>query len=442
MKKIFLLAGIIFPKLIFSQTASAADSTEKWSWHFQFTGIMQGHPGVHAPYGGQNSLDSVREKAFSVTSTFYLGRRLWKNGEFYVNPEIAGGKGISSALGIAGFTNGECFRIGDPSPALYFARIFLRQNFALGDEKEWNDADANQLAGWVPKKRITLTAGKFSIADVFDCNSYSHDPRTQFMNWALMSAGAWDYPANTRGYTWGFMLEYHLPMFAARFSETMVPKYANGSVFDQNLAKARGETVELEKSFGKEGSKMIIRVLGFRNLSRAGNYRDAINQFYAGDTAALFINNLPAYGGKKCGMSVNVEQQLCNGNMGLFLRGSRNDGHTATWVFTEIDYNMQIGIQCEGKWWKRAGDVMGAAVTVNGISKDHRDFLNAGGYGFIIGDGKLPVYQEEIISEVYYSAQVTKNFWLSLDYQYVQHPAYNPQRGPVHVWGVRGHVYF
>lgn len=438
MKKIISLCFLATAGALSAQT----DSIEKWSWHFQFTGIMQGHPGFHAPYAGQNSLDSVREKAFSVTSTFYLGRRLWKNGEFYLNPEIAGGKGISSALGIAGFTNGECFRIGDPSPALYLARIMLRQNFALGDEKEWREANANQLAGSIPKKRITVTAGKFSIADMFDCNSYSHDPRTQFMNWALMSNGAWDYPANTRGYTWGFAAEYIQPGFAARISETMVPKYANGSVFDHNLSKARGETIELEKTFGKEGDEFTIRVLGFRNLSRAGNYENAIMQYHLGNDSSLNVNSLTTYGGQKYGFGINMETSFLDGNLGIYTRYSWNDGHTATWVFTEIDENIQTGITVNGKLWKRPNDVFGVAGTNSAISKQHRDFLNTGGYGFLIGDGKLPHYANENITEIYYSAQITENFWLSLDYQFVQNPAYNHDRGPVHVWGVRGHVYF
>jgi high affinity Mn2+ porin len=437
MKKLFFSFALISSQLIFAQT----DSTEKWSWHFQFTGIMQGHPGFHAPYAGQNSLDSVREKAFSVTSTFYLGRRLWKGGEFYFNPEIAGGKGISSALGIAGFTNGECFRIGDPSPALYIARVFLRQTIVLGHDSEWAESDANQLAGWTPKYGLIITAGKFSIADVYDCNSYSHDPRTQFMNWSLMSNGAWDYPANTRGYTWGFIADWkHGPM-NIRLSGTMLPKEANGSVFDHNLSKANGESVEIERRWGKENHAGSIRVLAFRNLSRAGNYQNSILQYHLGNDSSLNVNTLSTYGGMKYGFGINAEQQL-NAHVGLFLRAGWNDGKTATWVFTEIDQNVQGGIQVDGSYWKRKDDVFGAAFSVNGISKDHIDFLNTGGYGFIIGDGKLPHYGMEEIAETYYSAQLAKNLWLSLDYQFVNHPAYNMDRGPVHVWAVRGHVAF
>jgi len=435
--KHYLIVMLLGSASLFAQT----DSTEKWSWHYQFTGIMQGHPGFHAPYAGQNSLDSVREKAFSVTSTFYFGRRLWKGGEFYLNPEIAGGKGISSALGIAGFTNGECFRIGDPSPAIYLARVFLRQTISIGEEKEWTESDANQLAGWTPKNAFIFTAGKFSIADVYDCNSYSHDPRTQFMNWSLMSNGAWDYPANTRGYTWGFMADLkHGPM-DIRLSGTMLPKSANGSVFDQNLSKAHGESVEIERRWGKEGHAGSVRVLAFRNLSRAGNYKDAILQYHLGNDSSLNVNTLSMYGGKKYGFGINAEQQL-NPHIGIFMRAGWNDGQTATWVFTEIDQNVQAGIQIDGSYWKREDDVFGAAFSMNGISKDHQDFLNTGGYGFIIGDGKLPHYAMEEIAETYYSAQITSNLWLSLDYQFVNNPAYNSDRGPVHVWAVRGHVSF
>jgi high affinity Mn2+ porin len=437
MKKFLLLPGILFSFFLSAQT----DSTEKWSWHYQFTGIMQGHPGFHASYAGQNSLDTVREKAFSVTSTFFLGRRLWKGGEFYLNPEIAGGKGISSALGIAGFTNGECFRIGDPSPAIYLARVFLRQNFALGKDKEWNEADANQLAGFIPANRLTITAGKFSIADIYDNNSYSHDPRTQFMNWSLMSNGAWDYPANTRGYTWGVIAGLTYSSWSVRLSETMIPKTANGSVFDHNLAKANGASLEIERRWGKKDREGAVRLLGFSNASRAGNYRHAIDQLVNGVDSSMNVNTLSVYGGRKSGFGINAEQAL-NAHVGIFMRAGWNDGKTATWVFTEIDQNVQAGIQVDGSYWKRKNDVFGAAFSMNGISKDHIDFLNHGGYGFIIGDGKLPHYGMEQIAEAYYAAQLADNLWLSADYQFVNNPAYNKDRGPVHVWAIRGHVAF
>jgi high affinity Mn2+ porin len=423
--------------------ATENDTLEKWSYHFQFTGIAQGHAAFPAPYSGDNSLNSEQEKAFSVTSTLFLGRKLWKGAAFYFNPEMAGGKGISSALGIAGFTNGECFRIGDPSPAIYVARAFLRQHVAIGNGiHKTRTAEANQLGGeLIPESRITITAGRFSVVDVYDNNSYSHDPRTQFMNWALMSNGAWDYPANTRGYTYGIILELVKPTWAVRFSETMLPTKANGSAMDENIGKARGETLELEKDFTVNGHPGAVRLLAFRNLSRAGNYRHATNLYYSTRDTSLNVNTLTAYGGQKYGAALNAELEL-NSNIGVFAKASWNDGKTATWVFTEIDASASAGIQIKGSKWKRPKDVIGIAGLMNGLSKDHWDFLNAGGYGFLIGDGKLPHYGAETIGELYYSMQLTTSLWVSADYQYVQNPAYNRDRGPVHVYAIRGHVEF
>ncbi len=442
LKRIPLYILLIFIA-ISAQAGNGKDSIEKWSYHFQFTGIMQGHPAFSAPYSGKNSLSNEQENAFSVTSTLYLGRKLWKGASFYFNPEVAGGKGISSATGIAGFTNGECFRIGDPTPALYVARAYLRQYIAIGKGgKDTMKADMNQLGGErVPSSCIAITAGKFSIADMYDCNSYSHDPRTQFMNWALMSNGAWDYPANTRGYAYGIVIELLKPTWAIRVSETMLPEKANGNVMDQNVAKARGETIELEKHFFINGRKGAVSVLAFRNLSRAGNYENAIAKLYSGVDTSLNVNSDTVYGGQKYGFGINIEQELTK-DISLFARASWNDGKTASWVFTEIDQSASIGLTIAGRKWKRPNDIIGVAGVINGISNEHWDFLSVGGYGFIIGDGRLRHYGSENIGEVYYSIQLNKSLWLTADYQYVQNPAYNRERGPVSVWGVRGHVEF
>jgi high affinity Mn2+ porin len=445
-KKWKLLIWIILLNqyLIFSQQNNdSINKIEKWSYHFQFTGIMQGHSTFHALYSGQNSLSTEQESAFSITSTLFLGRKLWKGASLYFNPEIAGGKGIGNTLGIAGFTNGECYRIGDPTPALYIARAFIRQHIAIGkNDSQKLDGDINQLGGeQIPTSRITITAGRFSIADVYDCNSYSHDPRTQFMNWGLMSNGAWDYPANTRGYTYGFILELIKPTWAIRVSETMVPQRANASVMDENISKARGETIELEKDFKIKGHPGVIRILAYRNLSRAGNYENTISLYKSGVDTSLNVNTLTTYGAQKYGFGINAEQEL-TANLGIFLRAGWNDGKTASWAFTEIDQSASIGINIKGVKWKRPNDVIGIAGLINGISTQHWDFLNFGGYGFIIGDGKLTHYGAETIGEVYYSIQLAKSLWFSMDYQYVQNPAYNRDRGPVNVWGARAHVKF
>ena len=356
---------------------------------------------------------------------------------------MAGGKGIGGALGIAGFTNGECFRIGDPTPELYVARCFFRQNIALNTNKYYiAEDDANQLRGEkVAASRITITAGKFSIADMFDCNTYSHDPRTQFMNWALMSNGAWDYPANTRGYTYGAVVELIKPTWAVRVSEAMVPVRANASTMDEDVSKARAETIELEKDWSIKKKKGAIRVLAFRNLSRAGNYQDAITKFRNGTDTSLNVNTDTVYGGQKYGFGINMEQEIFD-DLGFFARYSWNDGKTASWAFTEIDESFSFGLSLRGKKWLRLDDEVGIACVINNISNDHWQFLNAGGYGFIIGDGRLTHYGSETIGEIYYNLHVSKYFYLTADYQYVQNPAYNRDRGPVNVWAIRGHVEF
>ena len=417
---------------------------EKWSYHFQFTGIMQGHPDFTAAYSGRNSLSPSAEQDFSITSTLFLGRKLWKRASIFFNPEIAGGQGLSSTLGIAGFTNGECFRIGVPSPSLYIARIFIRQHFSLSSSCSYDTATSasNQLCGEIiPQKRLTITAGKFSLSDMFDNNSCSHDPRTRFMNWALMSNGAWDYPANTRGYTWGIALEYAVPGYSVRFAETTEPLVANGAEFDWNVVKARGETLEFEKDYSLKGQKGAVRLLFYRNLSRAGNYQDAINKMTTGKDSSMNVNTLTSYGGLKYGVCINAEQSL-GANLTAFMRAGYNDGQSATWAFTEIDPSVSAGMQLKGTRWKRPDDLIGFAALANGISSQHWDFLNNGGYGFLIGDGQLPHYGTENIAEVYYSAKLAQSLWFSADYQYVQNPAYNRERGPVHVWALRAHVEF
>jgi len=415
-----------------------ADSIENWNLHFQLTVIDQSHPAFNAAYSGQNSLNPNQEEALSITTTLFIGKRLWNGGALYFNPEIAGGGGISSARGIAGFTNGETFRIGSSAPALYLGRLFFRQTIPLSgaDRDKLVGSDANQLKEYLPEKRVVITAGKFAVSDLFDNNAYSHDPRTQFINWSLMSNAAWDYAANTRGYTDGLALEYITPEWAARAATTLEPTYANGPDLDYNFLKAYSQTVEVSKNISHNKHNGVIRLLLFRNVTKAPAYRDVIATDPTLDV--IYGKN---YGGIKYGFGVNGEEQLTD-NLGLFFRGSWNDGKTATWAFTEIDNSVSAGLNYTGKQWHRPDDVFGLASVVNGISPDHRDFLKAGGYGFIIGDGKLINYRTENIIEAYYSAKLDKRLYLSVDYQFVQNPAYNADRGPVNVFAIRAHVEF
>jgi high affinity Mn2+ porin len=429
-------------------TAQNQDSTKPspWSAHFQLTVINQSHSGFKAAYSGTNSLaDTVETGATSVTTTLFLGRKLWKNAAAYFNPELSGGRGLSYAVGVAGALNGETYRIGYPDPVISVARAYLQQNIPLGHTGYEDAPDAaNQVAGKIPSSRITLSAGKFSMSDFYDKNSYSHDPRTQFLNWSLMSNGAWDYPANTKGYTVGLVAELYQPIWVLRLSSVEVPKIANHPDMEYVFGKAHSETAEFEQKVNINKRPGVIRLLFSYTASRAPTYKEGLAALATGDTTLLKVINGNAegttYGGHKTGIFLNVEQQLTN-DIGAFGRVGWNDGKGATWAFTEIDQTIHAGLSFKGTHWKREDDVVGIAAVINGISADHRAFLKAGGYGFIIGDGNLNYGHEEIL-ETYYNAKLFKNIWVTLDYQFVNNPGYNKDRGPVHVFAARGHIEF
>ena len=433
------------------QPNSTPNKPRNWSLHFQQTLIDQWHNDLRTPYSGDYSLADRESAKLSFTSTLFIGRRLWKGAAVYFNPEVAGGSGLSGARGIAGFTNGETFRIGDPSPNLYLARLYLRQMFALGTATASDEDDLNQLAGPRPERYFAINLGKFSTADFFDQNSYSHDPRTQFLNWSLMSAGGWDYAANTRGYTVGGVLEYVTPDFALRVASTLMPTLANGPVLDFHYGTAHAETLELTKGYKLAGRQGTVRVLGFRNVAAMATYRSAVALAQTtGDQPDVV--NVRRAGHTKVGFGLNAEQEISK-EVGLFARVSYNDGKNETWAFTEIDQSASLGVVSTGARWQRPDDRLGAAVVMNGISPEHRAYLAAGGYGFIVGDGPGTGYVAysgalnyglEQIGEVYYSIALPKyHASISPDYQLVMNPAYNRDRsGPVHVVAVRLHVEF
>lgn len=447
MKKFLTCIVLYLLKGQFS-TAQTQDSTKPspWSAHFQLTVINQSHSGFKAAYSGTNSLaDTVETGATSVTTTLFLGRKLWKNAAAYFNPELSGGRGLSYAVGVAGALNGETYRIGYPDPVISVARAYLQQNIPLGHTGYEDAPDvANQVGGKIPSSRITLSAGKFSMSDFYDKNSYSHDPRTQFINWSLMSSGAWDYPANTKGYTVGLVAELYQPSWALRLSSVAVPKIANHPDMEYVFGKAHSETAEFEQKVTINKRPGVIRLLFSYTASRAPTYKEGLAALATGDTTLLKVISGNAeemvYGGHKTGIGLNVEQQLTN-DIGAFGRVGWNDGKGATWAFTEIDQTIHAGLSIKGTHWKREDDVVGIAGVINGISADHRAFLKAGGYGFIIGDGNLNYGHEEIL-ETYYNAKLFKNIWVTVDYQFVNHPGYNKDRGPVHVFAARGHIEF
>ncbi len=399
--------------------------------------MTQSHPAFGARYSGKNSLSTDSEHETTITSTLSLGARLWAGAEVYVDPELSGGSGLSRALGVAGFPNGESFRVGDSQPRVYLARAMVRQTIAAGTETEDVPEEANQLGGQRPVRRWTFTVGKFGIGDFFDDNTYSHDPRTQFMNWADWTAGAWDYSADTRGYTWGFVVEYNEARWAVRAGATAQPKIANGLEFDKRPLHAYALSGELERRYEIGEEKGTARLVLFYNRAHMGSYREAIDS--SGDQAPD-VTATRRTGRSKWGFVVNVEQAL-SPRSGLFLRGSWNDGHNESWAYAEIDRSVTAGAVRKAPLRLRPDDEAGIALILNGISRDHREYLEAGGYGFMIGDGRL-FYGLETIAECYYQAALQKHVWLAVNYQFIAHPAYNRDRGPVHVFGGRFHIEF
>jgi high affinity Mn2+ porin len=436
MKK-HLLFTIIFLTAIKFAFAQDTLKQQRFNFHFQQTTVTQYKPAFSALYTGQNSLLTSSETQTSITSTFFGAARLWKGAEVYFNPELSGGAGLSQTLGIAGFPNGETFRVGGAQNKIYIARLYLRQNFEWGAEKDTVEDDINQLAGLKSKRYFSFTIGKMNLGDFFDGNNFSHDPRTQFLNWALMDNAAWDYPANTRGYVLGSVAELGQPDWTLRFAFTMVVTQPNQSIWDAKIGKANTQTLEFEKRYTIDGQKGTIRLLGFLNNGKFGNYRLAIAQ----NPSAPNVDSTQAYSRHKYGFGINADQYLTK-DFGVFAKASYNDGHTETWFFTEIDRSLTFGAVLKGRSWKRGDDELGLGFVANGLSADHRNYLAAGGYGFLIGDGKLN-YTPELIAELYYKLNAfQKKFWLTPDYQFILHPAYNADRGPVNVIGIRAHVEF
>lgn len=421
-----------------AEAVPAKTDVEKFSVHGQATVVTQKHDVFHAPYSGQNSLPKHEGEKTSVTATLFFGLRTpWDGGAIYFDPEGAGGQGLGGVTGIAGFPNGEIPRVSTPEFRPYVARLYYQQIFDLGGEKKHVDSDQNQLAGFLPERRITVTAGKFSVVDFFDGNAYSHDPRTQFLNWSLMDQGAWDYPADTRGYTEGVVVEYNEPAWAIRYAGVAVPTTANGATLDDRIPRRMAHALEFEDRYTLGTHPGTVRVLGYLNAAHMGSYREALFES-RGMTPDITRTRADRI---KYGFSLNLEQEITP-DFGVFSRLGWNDGHTETWAFTEIDRSASLGFSLKGTRWQRPDDVVGIGGVLNGISKEHREYLAAGGLGFIIGDGRLPHYGLEKIVEGYYMLKVTEHVFVTGDLQLVVNPAYNRDRGPVFIGGVRVHAAF
>ena len=430
------LTFLLMPFMACAQTA--APEAETFNAKFQATYIWQKKPAFNAPYSGVNSLLPRAEKSYSFTSTAYLGLRLAKDTELYFNPELVQGVPMSGLTGLGGLTNAELQKTAGANAIVYRARLFVRQTWGLGGEREAVASDANQLAGQRDKDRVVLSVGNLAVSDIFDANAYAKDPRTQFMNWSCLTHGAYDFAADSRGYSMGAALEYYRGDWAVRVGRFMMPRESNGLVLDRALTQRYGDQLELEKSYAIAGQPGKARLLLFRNKAIMGGFDDALSAAAGGVPTVAPVRKLRT----KKGVGINLEQSLTD-NAGVFARLAKSDGASEAYAFAEIDRSLSFGVSVKGAGWSRAQDTLGLAYAQNGLSSPHRAFLAAGGNGFFVGDGRLN-YRPESIVEGYYSFGLgfLKRSAVSLGAQFIRNPAYNADRGPVRVFSVRLHTEF
>jgi high affinity Mn2+ porin len=444
-------AGILFFSIGsgLGQTNSPASDGQNWNFHVQNTDIVQGYPAFSSEYSGPNSLPSGGEARESVSLDLMAGVRLWSGAEAHIDGMMWEGFGLNDTLGVEGFPNGEAFRLGTAVPNGTIARLFIRQTIGLGGEQEDVPDDQLTLAGREDVSRITFTLGRFSAKDIFDNNAYANDPRTQFMNWSLMANEAWDYPADAIGYDTGLAVELNQPKWTLRYGFFQMPRVANsltaddrlfkwpydGSAQDGPLLDAWGMVTEFERRYSLSSHPGTIRLLAYLNRANMGSYQDAVNS----PIRPADINTSAEFR-YKYGFGLNLEQEIVN-NVGVFSRLGWSDGKNQGFVFSDVDYTATAGGSIKGAGWQRPDDRFGLAGVLNGISKMHQEFLEDGGLGILAGDGNLNYGWEKIL-ETYYDFKIWNTVHLSLDYQFIDDPAFNRDRGPVSVFGGRLHWEF
>jgi len=442
MKKIHLFAVACW--LALAPTHALADDAPLFvpQWlGAQYTLIDQGQSSLRSPYSGPLSLHARGDIERSHTFGAYFGVALPAYFQFYFDVEMFKGEAVSGATGLGGFVNGDVVHSGGGtlSKTAYVARRYLRWALPLGDGREPVARDQDQLPGEEATQRIEIKLGKMAVSDDFDKNRYADAARTQFLNWSLLNNTAWDFAADTRGYTDGLVLAWINPGWSLRYGIYLMPTEANGTKLESSPRRARGEQLELTLQPHADGA--VVRLLAFRNIANMGVYRDAIA--YAtthGTIPDILADDRP--GRCKYGFAINGELPLADdGETGLFARAGWNDGHNESFAFTEVDRTLSAGVQLSGAHWGRPKDHLGAAFAIDALSPAHRDYLALGGQGFMLGDGAL-AYGRERILEAYYNIEVGAHLTFAPDIQLIQNPGYNRARGPVRFAGMRAHVEF
>ncbi|MBV9510139.1 MAG: carbohydrate porin [Caulobacteraceae bacterium] len=425
------------------QGASNADAAspappQAFAIHGQFDITEQGNFAFRSPYAGPNSLDGGGEVRETTDATLFVGVRPWAGGELWANPEIDQGFGLSDTLGLAGYSNAQGAKVGQAAPYFKLQRLFFRQTIDLGGSRQAVDAQANQLAGSQTDDRLVLTLGKFSVVDVFDANDYAHDPRADFLNWSIVDTGSFDYAADAWGYTIGAAAEWYVGRWALRGGVFNLSAVPNGAALEYDFDEYQldGELEERHQWAGHAGKVVVTWYL---TQGRMARFADAIALGEA-TGAPADVSKVRRFRGRQ-GFSVNLQQELTD-SLGVFVRGGIADGSLEPYEYTDIDRTIVVGLSLKGSKWSRGDDTVGLAAVVNGISKVHEEYLNDGGLGILVGDGKLPHPGPEAIVESYYSWAAVKGAHLAFDYQFVENPAYNRDRGPVSILSVRLHAAF
>ncbi len=415
---------------------------DRWWLSGQANFISQWHPGFHSPYQGKNSLSPEAQDASSRVLTFFTGWRATRTTEFLCDVQETGGHGLGEALGVAGFFNLDVVRNPTLSKAPYVARLMWHQIIPLGGKKVASERNPFSLFRELPERRLELRFGKFSMADFFDLNSYGTDTNFQFMNWAVDNNGAYDYAADTRGFTFAALLEYHDRNYVIRFAEALMPKVANGTHLDAEMSRARGENIEFELHGRVSGEKPgVLRLLSYVNHANMGDYLQQVDEWLANPTTAVpDITAHPLQTTAKYGFGVNFEQPLTDW-FGLFGRWGWNEGQHESFAYTEVDQTWQVGVGGNGAHWGRREDRMGLVFVSNGINHEHARYLGYGGLGFLLGDGKLNYGRENIV-ETYYTLHLWRGIFPAAGLQFAANPGYNRDRGPVIVPSARLHVEF
>ena len=431
-------------------SGTADDAAEAMFAHFKNTRfwlsgqtnfIFQTHPAFHAPYSGKNSLNPNYEKATSRLVTVYTGVRLSNSTELLIDIEEAGGQGLTTGLGIAGAPNLDIVRNPSLSKAPYLGRGMIHKVFALSKDKIESQRNPFSLFDELPRRRLELRFGKFSMVDFFDQNSVGTDTHFQFTNWSVDNNGAYDYAADTRGYTVGLTADYEDLNWGLRFAETLMPKVANGIDLVWRPWQVHAENFEYELRRGLIPRKAgVVRLLAFTNSANMGIYRDAVAEFDKGHVPVPDITNHPWHITRKYGFGVNLEQNLTP-HLTAFGRFGWDNGKTESFAYTEIDQTFLGGLGVDGALWHRRHDRAGIAYVTNAISRDHQTYLAKGGLGFLLGDGALKYGRENIV-ETYYTAHVWRGIYVAPGLQHIVNPGYNRDRGPVLVPSFRLHLEF